>query len=91
MLRRIYKEPYTKAEKRLASMLVDLTRRVKDNSNSWRHTDHAGVVGAQLCWMKRIQTKACNDKSMNRYEETTGSWEEELKQLSDAGIDRFWL
>jgi len=89
-LRRMFAEPKATG-KRLSDMLDILTNRLRMEARSWRHTDHAGVVGAHLCWQKRKATAASNPAHSTRYHETTASWESDLADLHVAGRGQFWL
>jgi hypothetical protein len=71
-------------------MLRELTICVRRDAAYWHPSDHAGVVGAMLCWEKRRMTVAKRSGFENRYEETTSSWERELEQLAEAGVRKFW-
>ena len=75
----------------LSSQLNMLTDRVALESKSWRAgSDHVGLVGAQLCWLKRLGGEARSGGHDNRFRETTETWETELRDLREAGVTKFW-
>ena len=77
---------------RLSMHLDLLTEAVRTNSRSWTKSDHCGTVGAQLCWLKRQRTPASKTACANRFDQTSYcSWETQLQQLSEAGVNSFWL
>ena len=90
-VRKVFATEDTLSPKALSSMLDVLTAEVKRVSRSWHHTDHAGTVGAALCWLKRRSTAPQPSTHASRYEQTTSSWERELEQLAQEGVQKWWL
>ena len=89
-LRLLYNAPKLKSAARLSEMLDHLTLHIRSCSMSWHYTDHAGTVGAQLCWVKRLNTPSSSTTHTSRYAETTASWERELGDLAGIGLAHFW-
>ena len=89
-LRNIFKASRDPSPAVLSRMLDTLTDIAAERARSWDVSDHAGTVGAALCWMKRIDTAASSASHASRYAETTATWESELKQLAEAGLRYWW-
>ena len=88
-LKRMFRTARDPSAAVMSRMLDTLTDIVRERARSWHISDHAGSVGAALCWRKRMDTAAANSSHESRYTETTAAWEHQLQQLSEAGL-RFW-
>ena len=76
---------------KMSRMLDVLTSLARARAQSWvPGNDHPGSMGAALCWRKRMNTQTGSASCATRYDLTTASWEKELKQLADVGLQRWW-